>query len=93
MSDIRTQALACRDAATAIAALDNGARRRLLLDMAQAIDSTQFSAVRCSTRSVTWPELRISLITRTTVAGEVDMLRAASISAVMVDVLNASATK
>ena len=39
MSDIRTQALACRDAATAIAALDNGARRRLLLDMAQAIDS------------------------------------------------------
>jgi glutamate-5-semialdehyde dehydrogenase len=39
MSDIRTQALACRDAATAIAALDNGARRLLLLDMAQAIDS------------------------------------------------------
>ena len=39
MSDIRTQALACRDAATAIAALDNTARRLLLLDMAQAIDS------------------------------------------------------
>ena len=39
MSDIRTQALACRDAATAIAALDNNARRLLLLDMAQAIDS------------------------------------------------------
>ncbi|GAA0242469.1 glutamate-5-semialdehyde dehydrogenase [Rhodanobacter caeni] len=38
MSDIRTQALACRDAATAIAALDNAARRQLLLDMAQAID-------------------------------------------------------
>ena len=39
MSDIRTQALACRDAATAIAALDNNARRLLLLDMAQAVDS------------------------------------------------------
>jgi len=39
MSDIRTQALACRDAATAIAALDNDARRLLLLDMAQAIDN------------------------------------------------------
>jgi glutamate-5-semialdehyde dehydrogenase len=38
MSDIRTQAIACRDAATAIAALDNAARRQLLLDMAQAID-------------------------------------------------------
>ena len=38
MSDIRTQALACRDAATAIATLDNAARRSLLLDMAQAID-------------------------------------------------------
>jgi glutamate-5-semialdehyde dehydrogenase len=38
MSDIRTQALACRDAATAIATLDNAARRLLLQDMAQAID-------------------------------------------------------
>ncbi|UUZ47000.1 hypothetical protein LP420_25695 [Massilia sp. B-10] len=56
-------------------------------------DSTQFIAVRCSTRSVTWPEPRISLMTRTTVAGEVDMLSAASISAVMVEVWKASATK
>jgi len=38
MNDIRTQALACRDAAPAMAALSAEARRVLLLDMAQAID-------------------------------------------------------
>lgn len=37
MSDIRSQALACRDAAPAMAALDSAARRALLLDMAAAI--------------------------------------------------------
>jgi len=39
MSDIRTQALACRAAAPAIAELDPKARHALLLDMAKAIDS------------------------------------------------------
>jgi glutamate-5-semialdehyde dehydrogenase len=39
MSDIRTQAMACRDAVPAIAGLDAPARRALLLDMASAIDS------------------------------------------------------
>ena len=39
MSDIRTQALACRDAAPAIAGLDSAARRALLLDMAAAVDA------------------------------------------------------
>ncbi len=38
MSDIRTRALACRDAAPAIATLDADARRALLRDMAAAID-------------------------------------------------------
>ncbi|HET6432047.1 glutamate-5-semialdehyde dehydrogenase [Dyella sp.] len=39
MSDIRTRALACRDAAPAIAGLDDAARRALLLDMAAAVDA------------------------------------------------------
>jgi hypothetical protein len=34
-------------------------------------------------RSVTWPELRSSLMTRMMVAGEVDMAREASSSAVI----------
>ena len=39
MSDIRTRALACRDAAPAIATLDHDARRALLRDMAAAVDA------------------------------------------------------
>ncbi|MGN6740990.1 glutamate-5-semialdehyde dehydrogenase [Dyella sp.] len=39
MSDIRTRALACRDAAPAIAMLDAEARRALLRDMAAAVDA------------------------------------------------------
>jgi glutamate-5-semialdehyde dehydrogenase len=39
MSDIRTRALACRDAAPAIAMLDADARRALLRDMAAAVDA------------------------------------------------------
>ncbi|AND69080.1 gamma-glutamyl phosphate reductase [Dyella thiooxydans] len=39
MSDIRTRALACRDAAPAIATLDAEARRALLRDMAEAVDA------------------------------------------------------
>lgn len=39
MSDIRTQALACRDAAPAMAGLDGEARRALLLDMGKAVDA------------------------------------------------------
>ena len=39
MSDIRTQALACRDAAPAIAGLDSEARRALLLDMGKAVEA------------------------------------------------------
>jgi glutamate-5-semialdehyde dehydrogenase len=39
MSDIRTRALACRDAAPAIAMLDADARRTLLRDMAAAVDA------------------------------------------------------
>jgi glutamate-5-semialdehyde dehydrogenase len=39
MSDIRTRALACRDAAPAIATLDADARRALLRDMAAAVDA------------------------------------------------------
>ncbi len=42
--------------------------------------STQFRAVRCSARSVTWPELRSSLTTRISAAGEVDMASEASSS-------------
>ncbi|WP_243041519.1 glutamate-5-semialdehyde dehydrogenase [Dyella sedimenti] len=38
MSDIRTLALACRDAAPLIAALDTGAKRELLRDMAAAVE-------------------------------------------------------
>jgi hypothetical protein len=44
--------------------------------------STQFSAARCTTRSVTWPEPRCSLMTRTTEAGEVDIDSEASNRAV-----------
>ena len=39
MSNIRTRALACRDAAPAIAMLDAEARRALLRDMAAAVDA------------------------------------------------------
>jgi glutamate-5-semialdehyde dehydrogenase len=39
MSDIRTRALGCRDAAPAIAMLDAEARRALLRDMAAAVDA------------------------------------------------------
>jgi len=39
MSAIRTQALACRDAARAIAALDTATKRRLLHDMAGALEA------------------------------------------------------
>ena len=39
MSTIRTQALACRDAARTVAALDTAAKRRLLHDMASALES------------------------------------------------------
>ena len=39
MSNIRTRALACRDAAPAIATLDADARRALLRDMAAAVDA------------------------------------------------------
>src|SRR5476651_579220 len=45
--------------------------------------STQLMATRCSTRSVTWPELSSSLITRSTPAGEVDMASDASNSDVI----------
>ncbi len=37
MSELRTQALACRDAARAVAALDTAAKRRLLQGMADAL--------------------------------------------------------
>ncbi|PWK87676.1 glutamate-5-semialdehyde dehydrogenase [Fulvimonas soli] len=39
MSELRTRALACRDAAPAVAALDAGARAALLRDMAAAIEA------------------------------------------------------
>jgi glutamate-5-semialdehyde dehydrogenase len=39
MSTIRTQALACRDAARLVALLDTAAKRRLLHDMASALES------------------------------------------------------
>jgi len=39
MSAIRTQALACREAARRIAALDTAAKQRLLCDMADALES------------------------------------------------------
>ena len=42
--------------------------------------STQLIADRCSTRSVTWPELLCSFTMRSTAAGEVDMASDASIS-------------
>ena len=44
MSTIREQALACRDAAQVVAALDSTAKRALLLDMAAALE-TQAAAV------------------------------------------------
>ena len=44
MSTIREQALACRDAAQVVAALDSTAKRALLLDMAEALE-TQAAAV------------------------------------------------
>ena len=53
----------------------------MILNMKTA--STQFRAVRWTMRSVTWPELRSSLITRMMVAGEVDMASEASSSAVI----------
>ena len=39
MNSIRMQALACRDAARSVAALDTAAKRRLLHDMASALES------------------------------------------------------
>ena len=39
MSDIRRQALACRDAAQVMFALDTDTKRKLLNDMAAAIDA------------------------------------------------------
>jgi glutamate-5-semialdehyde dehydrogenase len=44
MSDLRTQALACREAARTVAALDTAAKRRLLHAMADALEA-QTSAV------------------------------------------------
>jgi glutamate-5-semialdehyde dehydrogenase len=48
MSSLRTQALACREAARSIAALDTTAKRRLLNDMASALESQVDAVLRAN---------------------------------------------
>ncbi|HEY0197607.1 MAG TPA: glutamate-5-semialdehyde dehydrogenase [Rhodanobacter sp.] len=52
MSDIRTQARACRDAAQAVAALDTAAKRKLLHDMAAALESRRDDVLAANARDM-----------------------------------------
>jgi glutamate-5-semialdehyde dehydrogenase len=52
MSDIRTLALACRDAAQVMFTLDTETKRALLLDMAAALDSERVSILAANARDL-----------------------------------------
>jgi glutamate-5-semialdehyde dehydrogenase len=52
MSDIRTLALACRDAAQVMFALDSQTKRTLLRDMADALDAQRDSILAANTRDL-----------------------------------------
>jgi glutamate-5-semialdehyde dehydrogenase len=52
MSDIRSQALACRDAAPAIAALDAAAKAALLRDMAAALEARRADVLAANARDM-----------------------------------------
>jgi len=52
MSTIREQALACRDAAQVVAALDSDAKRALLRDMAGALEARSADVLRANARDM-----------------------------------------
>ncbi|WP_350016957.1 glutamate-5-semialdehyde dehydrogenase [Rhodanobacter sp. IGA1.0] len=52
MSTIREQALACRDAAQVVAALDSDAKRALLRDMAGALEARSAEVLRANARDM-----------------------------------------
>jgi glutamate-5-semialdehyde dehydrogenase len=58
MSTIREQALACRDAAQIVAALDSMAKRALLRDMAAALEAQTAAVVDANTRDMAGAEAK-----------------------------------
>jgi glutamate-5-semialdehyde dehydrogenase len=58
MSTIREQALACRDAAQVVAALDSMAKRALLRDMAAALEAQTAAVVDANTRDMAGAEAK-----------------------------------
>lgn len=58
MSEIRTAALACRDAAAQLAMLDTGARNALLRAMADALDADASSILAANARDIEAAEAR-----------------------------------
>ncbi|HUA79803.1 MAG TPA: glutamate-5-semialdehyde dehydrogenase [Dyella sp.] len=52
MSDIRTQALACKDAAQAMFALDSATKRKLLRDMAAALETQRDTILAANARDL-----------------------------------------